>query len=88
MNWFDSLLQIDTGTFFLEPNLSKFYTLSILKIFIALVVLLSYGIDLCPKRANMATLLFRMVMGILSVYEACTKFPIGGMYATLAQALL
>lgn len=25
---------------------------------------------------------------ILSVYEACTKFPIGGMYATLAQALL
>lgn len=27
-------------------------------------------------------------MEILSVYEACTKFPIGGMYATLAQALL
>lgn len=24
---------------------------------------------------------------LLSVYEACTKFPIGGMYATVAQAL-
>ncbi len=24
---------------------------------------------------------------ILRVYEACIKFPIGGMYATLAQAL-
>lgn len=24
-------------------------------------------------------------MELLSVYEACTKFPTGGMYATLAQ---
>lgn len=24
---------------------------------------------------------------LLSVYETCTKFPIGGMYATVAQAL-
>lgn len=28
-----------------------------------------------------------MDMEIICVYEACTKFPIGGMYATLAQAL-
>lgn len=27
-------------------------------------------------------------MEILGAYEACTKFPIGGMYVTLAQALL
>lgn len=36
-------------------------------------------------RDALGTLALSADIDILSVYEACTKFPTGGMYATLAQ---
>lgn len=40
------------------------------------------------QQGTLGQLALSVVLEILCVYEACKKFPKGGMYATLPQALL